>query len=110
MPKKNYIVDLSADEREQLQQLISRANDSSRKLTRARVLLNAAAGFTDAQIVAALDLGIITVEHIRKRFVEVGLEAITQRRRPGKRPKLDAKAQARLIADACSQAPEGRKQ
>jgi transposase len=110
MPKKKYIVDLSADEREQLQQLIRRGKSSSRKLTRARVLLKAAEGFTDAQIVAALDVGIITVERIRKRFVEVGLEALTERRRPGKQPKLDAKAQARLIAEACSQAPEGRKQ
>lgn len=109
MPKKKYIVDLSADEREQLQQLIRRGKASSRKLTRARILLKAAEGFTDAQIVTALDVGIITVERIRKRFVEVGLEAITERRRPGKRPKLDAKAQARLIAEACSQAPEGRK-
>jgi transposase len=110
MPKKKYIVDLSADEREQLQQLLRRGKTSSRKLTRARVLLKAADGFTDARIVAALDVGLITVERIRKRFVEVGLEALTERQRPGKRPKLDAKAQARLIAEACSQAPEGRKQ
>ena len=109
MPKKKYIVDLSADEREQLQQLIRRGKTSSRKLTRARILLKASGGSTDDEIVAALNVGIATVERVRKRFVEVGLLAINERPRPGKKPKLDPKAQARLIAEACSKAPDGRK-
>jgi len=109
MPKKKYIIDLSADEREQLQQLIRRGKSSTRKLTRARVLLKASDGFTDDEIVAALNVGVATVERIRKRFVEVGLLAINERPRPGKKPKLDRKAQARLVAEACSKAPDGRK-
>jgi|SRR5215210_1605851 len=108
MPKKKYIVDLSADEREQLQQLIRRGKTSSRKLTRARILLKASGGSTDDEIVAALNVGIATVERVRKRFVEVGLLAINELPRPGKKPKLDPKAQARLIAEACSKAPDGR--
>ena len=109
MPKKKYIIDLTADEREQLQQLMRRGKSSSRKLTRARILLKASDGFTDDQIVAALNVGVATVERIRKRFVEAGLDAINERPRPGNKPKLDRKAQARLIAEACSQAPDGRK-
>jgi transposase len=109
MPKKKYIIDLSTDERQQLQQLIRRGKTSARKLTRARVLLKAAEGFTDEEIVSALNVGIATVERIRKRFVETGLDAINERPRPGKKPKLDPKAQARLIAEACSKAPDGRK-
>jgi transposase len=109
MPKKKYLIDLSADEREQLQQLIRRGKTSSRKLTRARILLKAEAGFTDDEIVTALNVGVATVERIRKRFVEAGLDAINERPRPGKKPKLDPKAQARLIAEACSTAPDGRK-
>lgn len=108
MPKKKYLVDLSTDEREQLQLLIRRGKSSARKLTRARILLQAADGFTDDEIVAALNVGVATVERIRKRFVESGLEAINERPRPGKKPKLDGKAQARLIAEACSKAPDGR--
>ncbi len=108
MPKKKYIIDLSADEREQLQQLIRRGKTSTRKLTRARILLKASDGFTDDEIVAALNVGVTTVERIRKRFVESGLEAINERPRLGNKPKLDRKAQARLIAAACSKAPEGR--
>ena len=109
MPKKKYIIDLTADEREQLQQLIRRGKTSTRKLTRARILLKASDGFTDDEIVVALNVGVATVERIRKRFVESGLDAINERPRPGKRPKLDRKAQARLIAEACSKAPDGRK-
>ena len=109
MPKKKYIVDLSTDEREQLQLLIRRGKTSARKLTRARVLLKASDGSTDDEIVAALNVGVATVERIRKRFVESGLDAINERPRPGKKPKLDSKAQARLIAEACSKAPDGRK-
>lgn len=109
MPKKKYIIDLSADERQQLQHLIRRGKTSTRKLTRARLLLKASDGFTDLEIVAALNVGVATVERIRKRFIESGLDAINERPRPGNRPKLDRKAQARLIAEACSKAPEGRK-
>jgi transposase len=108
MPTKKYIVDLSPDEREQLQQLIRRGKTSARKLTRARILLKATDGCTDEEIVAALNIGVSTVERIRKRFVEAGLDAINERPRPGKRPKLGAKAEARLIAEACSKAPDGR--
>jgi transposase len=89
--------------------MIRRGKTSSRKLTRARILLKASNGFTDLEIVAALNVGVATVERIRKRFVESGLDAINERPRPGKKPKLDGKAQARLIAEACSKAPDGRK-
>lgn len=108
MPKKKYIIDLSTDEREQLHQLIRRGKTSSRKLTRARILLKASDGFTDSEIVTALNVGVATVERVRKRFVESGLDAISERPRPGKKPKLGPKAQARLIAEACSKAPDGR--
>ena len=52
--------------------------------------------------------GQATVERIRRRFVEAGLEAINERPRPGARPCFSAKAEARLVAEACSQAPSGR--
>lgn len=42
MPKKKYLVDLAADERESLRQLVKRGKHSSRKVTRARILLLAA--------------------------------------------------------------------
>ena len=108
MPKKKYLVDLSADERDTLLQLVRRGKHSSRKVTRARILLLASDGFTDEQIVASLKTAFATVERTRKRFVEEGLGCLNERPRRGQAPKLSGKQEAHLIAIACSTPPEGR--
>ncbi|GAC1446670.1 MAG: hypothetical protein NVSMB56_07560 [Pyrinomonadaceae bacterium] len=108
MPKKKYIVDLSTDEREQLSQLVRRGKHSSRKVTRARILLLASDGATDEQIVAALSCGINTVERTRRRFVEEGLECLNERPRRGQTRKLTGKQEAHLVAIVCSTPPAGR--
>jgi len=108
MPKKKYLVDLSADEREALLQLVKRGKHSSRKVTRARILLLASDGFTDEQIVASLKTAFATVERTRKRFVEEGLGCLNERPRRGQAPKLTRKQEAHLIAIACSTPPAGR--
>ncbi len=108
MPKKKYIIDLSADERDELLQLIRRGKERVRKVTRARILLHAADGLTDEEIAAALSTGIATVERTRRRFVEEGMNALNERPRPGQRRKLTGKQEAHLIAVACSTAPQGR--
>jgi transposase len=77
-------------------------------VTRARILLKAAEGWEDNAIAAALSVGRATVERLRQRFVETGLGALEERPRPGAQSTLDAKAEARLIAEVCSAAPEGR--
>jgi transposase len=109
MPQKKYLVTLSDEEREQLEQLLHSGTHATRKVTRARILLKAAEGWQDGAIATALTVGRATVERTRQRFVEEGLGALEERPRPGTQPKLDAKAEARLIAEACSDAPEGRK-
>ena len=108
MAKKKYVVDLSAAEGDELRHLLCRGKHASRRATRARILLKAAEGCTDQQIVAALGVGLATVERTRQRFVEQGLGALDERPRPGKVPKLDARGEARLIAEACSAAPAGQ--
>ena len=102
------LVTLNDDEREQLAHLLHSGTHATRKVTRARILLKAAEGAEDSAIAAALSVGRATVERTRQRFVEEGLAALEERPRPGQQPKLDAQAQARLIAEACSLAPEGR--
>jgi transposase len=106
--KEKYLVDLSDEERQSLLRLLGSSNHSSRKLPRARILLQADEGFTDEQIARTLQVGRVTVERLRQRFIEGGLTALTDKPDPGQKPKLSAKAEARLIAEACSQAPEGR--
>jgi transposase len=108
MPKKKYLVTLSDDERAQLEHVTRRGKTAARKITRARIVLKAADGWDDAAIAHALNIGRATVERTRQRFVEGGLDALNERPRPGKQALLDAKGQARLIAEACSPAPAGR--
>jgi transposase len=108
MPKKKYIVDLAPEERQTLEQLLPKGKSSARKLTRARILLQADEGLTDEEIATALAVGVATVERTRQRFVEANLEALNERPRPGGQCKLTGKQEAQLIAVACTPAPSGR--
>ena len=108
MPKKKYLVTLEAEEREHLEHLLHSGTHATRRVTRARILLKAAEGWEDGAMAEALSVGRATVERTRQRFVEEGLGALADHPRPGTLPKLDAKAEARLIAEAWSAAPEGR--
>ena len=107
MAKKKYVVDLSAEERTTLEQLLQKGKSSARKLTRARILLHADEGETDEEIATALAVGVATVERTRQRFVEANLEALNERPRPGGPCKLSGKQEAHLIAVACTPAPSG---
>jgi transposase len=116
MPQKKYLVTLTAEEREHLTGLLSAGKRSALTLTRARILLKAdqadgGPAWTDERIADALDCGLRTIERLRQRFVEVGLEAALGRKpqdRPSRPRKLDGAAEARLIALACSVPPDGR--
>lgn len=113
--EKRYRVTLTVQERHELQKLISTGKAAAAKLTRARVLLLAdqadgGPAKADAEIVEALGCGRATVERLRKRFVEEGLE-LTLQPAPAKRVyqrRLDGKAEAQLVALACGTPPEGR--
>jgi transposase len=113
---KKYIVRLEETERAELLKMVSAGKAAARKLIHARVLLRADAGpggpaWTDAQIAEALDLHANTVVGIRERFVEQGLEAALNRKKratPPRPRRLDGRQEARLIALACGQPPEGR--
>jgi transposase len=108
MAKKKYHVDLTPEERTTLEQLLQRGKSSARKLTRARILLQADEGLTDEEIATALEVGAATVERTRQRFVESNLEALNELPRPGGQRKLSGKQEAHLIAVACTPAPEGQ--
>ena len=108
MPRKKYVVDLTTAERTTLEQLLQRGKSSARKLTRARILLQADDGLTDEEIATALEVGVATVERTRQRFVEANLEALNERPRPGGQLKLNGKQEAHLIAVACTPAPGGQ--
>jgi transposase len=106
---KKYLVTLTDTERTTLHELTKKGTVAARKLTHAHVLLLADAGATDCAIAAALHIGRATVERIRKRLVEQGVDAaLSERPRPGARRKLDGKAEATLVAWTCSTPPDDR--
>ncbi len=113
--KKKYPVILTGDEREELKRLIAAGSAPARKLTHARILLKAdqspeGPGWVDEQLADAVEVSQPTVARVRKQYFEEGLEAALNRRAPNREyhRKLDGEQEARLIALACSEPPEGR--
>ena len=112
--QKVYHVILTADERAALQTLITHGTAAARALTRARILFKAdespdGSAWTDAQIIAALDVSRPTVARVRQRFVTERIAAVTRHPPPTRpAPKVDGEQEAHLIALACSPPPRGR--
>jgi hypothetical protein len=112
---KKYVVRLSADERTVLTDLISAGKAAARAQTHARLLLKADQGpggpaWIDADIVAALDTSLRTVERVRAAWVTEGLEAALYPRpaRAHRPRRLDGEQEAHLIALACGEPPAGK--
>jgi|SRR5215207_5192869 len=113
--KKKYPVTLTETEREHLKSLIAAGTAPARKLTHARILLKAdqspeGPGWVDEQVAEAVEVSQPTVSRVRKQYVEEGLEAALNRRTPNREyhRKLNGEQEARLIALACSEPPEGQ--
>src|ERR671910_133577 len=108
--RKLYVVDLSEEGKELLEAITTKGESKARRIRRAQVLLLADEGYIDKEIARALGAAVTTVERVRKRFVEEGLEAaLSERPRPGAARKLDGHQEAYLAALACSDPPEGKK-
>lgn len=113
---KRWIVRLGSEERRRLEQLVRVGKAAAYKIRHAHVLLAAAeseerAGLTDREIGAALGITTRSIERLRQRFVEEGLEACLERKKQSGSSllrKLDGNKEARLVALACSPAPSGR--
>src|SRR5271154_2579943 len=110
-----YQVTLTAEERAELEYVVSVGKSAARKLTHARILLLAdtAAGgaHADDEIVAALGVGLCTVGRVRKRLVTEGLLAALNHKPQPPRPdkiKIKGNIEQKLIQLACSDPPEGR--
>jgi len=112
-----YRVTLTEQERNGLEALTKRGKTHARKFVHARALLLCDAGaggpaWTVADTAEALGVSSRAIEHLKKRFVEDGLEAALERKPREKPPRevtFDGAFEARLIALACSDAPKGRR-
>jgi len=112
---QKYVTKLTAEEQQQLEQLISSGIAAARTLTHARILLKSdrspgGPSWSYNQICEALDVAPLTVMKVRQRYVEEGLAAALYRKKPDREYErcLDGEAEAHLIALACSEPPEGR--
>lgn len=108
------VVQLTPTRRQALRRIVRTGTHPAAMLRRAHILLKADAdgpdAWTDQRIAEALDTTRMTVMRVRHQFVDEGLDATLHRKRPTGRQyrKLDGKQEAKLIAIACSPAPEGR--
>lgn len=112
---KKYIVELTTEERSQLEELSNCSGGSAQRRRRASILLAADQGprgpaMKDADIAKAFRCRVQSVERIRKSLVEDGLEACLRHGNIGapRKKTFDGEAEAHLIALGCSQPPEGR--
>lgn len=111
---KKYLVQLTEEHRQALRQLIGSGTAPARKIMHAQILLKAdssASGpaWSDEEIQQTFEVGLSTVERVRKRFVEKGLEDALNRRPQPERPEkriLNGKHEAYLIALSCSEKPK----
>jgi transposase len=112
---KKYIVDLTAEERAELERFATTGRHAADRITRARILLKAdsnqpGGSWADADIAAALDVGLATVGRVRRRVVELGLADALKRQAGGgrKQRRLNGEQEAHLVALVCGEPPEGR--
>ena len=113
---KKWIVRLEADEREQLERLVRTGKAAAYKIRHANVLLAVdesedGASLPDARVAQTLRMGVRSIESLRRRFVEEGLETCLTRRkqvRPSIQRMFDGEKEAKLIAVACGPVPKDR--
>ena len=113
---EKYVVELTSEERNELNVLVSKGKVAARKITHARVLLQAdesptGPAWTDNQIAEAFGIHTNTIHGIRRRFVDQGLQAALDRKkqeRPSRQRIVDGEIEAHLIALRCSDPPVGR--
>ncbi len=111
---KKYRIKLSEEERLSLTEMVSKGKAAAYRRRHAHILLLAdenseSGGMVDKRIAESVLVGVATVERVRRRCVEEGLEAALERRKQKNRrkPVLDGEGEARLVAIACSSPPEG---
>ena len=113
---KKYIVRLEAEERAALEHMVRTGKRSALTIRHASILLavdesDAGSRMTDAETARAFGVAVRSVESLRQRLVEEGLESALQRKkqiRPSVERMFDGEKEAQLIAIACGPKPEGR--
>jgi hypothetical protein len=111
--QKKYVIRLTDEERDVLQDVVKKLKGTSQKVRRAQVLLKADAegpNWTDQRIAEAFGCRVQTVEKIRQRLVERGFQETLDGAKPERPPTeklLSGEQEARLIALRLGPPPKG---
>jgi hypothetical protein len=113
---KKYTVRLESEERSRLEQLVRIGKTAAYRIRHANVLLavdesDGGTKMKDADAARALNVSVRSIESLRQRWVEQGLDAALERKkrlRPSVEKMFDGEKEARLIAIACGPKPAGR--
>ena len=111
-----YRVTLTKEERKELEAISTKGKRAARTVLYARALILLDAGeygpkWVVAKVAEALGTTSRSLEHLKKRFVEEGLPAAIERKKrvtPPREIQFGGEFEAKLLAMACSEAPEGR--
>lgn len=110
---KKYIVQLTAEEKKELENLVKKGKTQAYRIKHANILLAVDAdgpNWPDHQVAKAYKCHQNTVVNVRQRFVEQGFQAALERKKqqaPSRKRIIDGENEARLISIACSKPPEG---
>lgn len=110
MPAKKHHVALELSEEKILVDTTRKGRHSAREITRAKALLMAnenGLNQNDDQIATQLRITSRTVQNIRKRYCQLGIDSIKERPRPGRPPVLTEREEASIVATACTDPPSG---
>ena len=113
---RKYMVRLEPEERRRLEQLVGVGKAAAYRIRHANILLavdesDAGLKMKDVDAARAFNVGVRSIESLRKRLVEEGLDAALDRKkqvRPSIEKIFDGEKEAKLIAIACGQKPQGR--
>jgi transposase len=113
---KKYRVTLEAEERLRLRELVRVGKAAAYRIRHANILLavdesEAGGKLPDLPAAQAFGVSVRSIEHLRQRFVEQGLDAALERKKqsqPSARRLFDGEKEAKLVAIACGPKPEGR--
>src|SRR5260370_40426601 len=111
--QKKYIVRLTGEERQEVEQVVKKLKGTSQKVRRAQILLKAdvdGPNWTDRQIAEAFGCRVQTVENIRQRLVERGFDETlngVKRSQPPVEKLLDGEQEAQIIATRLGPPPQG---
>ena len=108
-----YIIKLTKEEVEELYAIVIKGSHTTQKYKAAYIILNCDQGeygdkSTNEQISKILKVGMRTIDRVKKRFVEEGIESLE--RRPTTRKyeiKVDGDVEAKLVHLCCNEPPMG---